>query len=73
MPEPYVPAPGERRLVIDHALCTHDHVCVPAQVCPVAALKAGENAPPTVDHRICLLCGVCMKACPTKAISIRRE
>ena len=73
MSGPYVPKPGERRLVIDPALCTHDHVCTPSRVCPVSALKAGEDAPPTVDHRNCLLCGVCMKVCPTKAISIQRE
>jgi len=73
MSEPYVPNPGERRLVIDPVLCTHDHVCVPAQVCPVSALKPQENGPTLVDHRACILCRSCIKTCPMKAISIRTE
>lgn len=71
--EPYIPKPGERRLVIDPVLCSHDHICVPARVCPVEALKPLESAPPAINHRVCLLCGACLKVCPTHAISIQRE
>ncbi len=73
MSEPYVPKPGERRLVIDPVLCTHDHPCIPAQVCPVSALTPHPDGPTTVDHRSCILCRSCIKTCPTGAISIQTE
>ncbi len=72
MMEPYIPKPGEKRLVIDLDRCTHDHICVPTRVCPVEAIRRSDNAPPTVDHRTCLVCGACLKVCPTGALSIQR-
>lgn len=74
MSDAYIPQPDERRLHIDTALCRADCDCVPCRMCPVSAIcRAPGEAAPTVNHRICLLCGGCLKACGPRALSITRE
>ncbi len=70
--EVYIPREGEKRIVVDETLCTHDHDCVPVKVCPVEAIRRTGDCPPVVNHRICLVCGACLKVCPTKALSVQR-
>ena len=74
MNQEYVPAPGERRIVIDASLCPPGCDCMPVRMCPGGALHRAEGElSPTVNHRNCVLCGGCVRVCPPHAISIQRE
>ena len=55
--------------VVDLATCKKCHVC--AGVCPAGIIQADETAR-FLDNRLslCIRCGQCMAACPTKSISI---
>lgn len=73
MSEAYIPQTGERRLVVDTSLCAPECDCLPCRMCPVEAIRRTGGEPPRVNHRVCLLCGGCLKACAPGALSIRRE
>lgn len=40
------------------------------RVCPVGAIKVGENGIANVDEDKCISCGLCQKACPKKVITM---
>jgi len=43
------------------------------RVCPVDAIRMGENGIPVVDGEICTGCGKCVSACPQKIIDLVPE
>lgn len=53
---------------IEADLCPQDHKCPAVSACPVGALKQKGLAAPTIDHDICISCGLCVSVCPTAAI-----
>lgn len=71
-PEAFIPKAGERHIAVQGELCPPDCPCLSAQVCPVGALHREGGNPPAVHHRVCLLCGACIHACPKAALSIQR-
>jgi len=40
------------------------------KVCPVNAIKMGENGVPQIDEEICVGCGKCVNACPQNLIKL---
>jgi len=40
------------------------------EICPVKAIKIGENNLPEIDTDICIGCGKCVKVCPKEAIKL---
>jgi len=44
-----------------------------AAVCPVNAIKMGENGLPEINPEICTGCGKCVKACPMNIITLLPE
>jgi Na+-translocating ferredoxin:NAD+ oxidoreductase subunit B len=39
-------------------------------VCPVDAIKMGENGLPVIDQEMCIACGKCVEACPKNIIKL---
>lgn len=61
-------APDRISLSIDEDLCRKDGLC--ARVCPCRVLVAREGQPPAIgDETLCCLCGQCLAACPSGALS----
>ena len=40
------------------------------EVCPFGAIKIGEKGLPVVDYEKCTGCGICVKHCPQKVLSV---
>jgi len=55
---------------VDASLCSQDHACPAAEICPNEALTQEGTAAPTVDEDLCTECGVCVEECPTGALSL---
>jgi ferredoxin len=54
---------------VDLTTCKKCHLC--AEICPAGIISAGEEARFLLDRiPLCIHCGQCMAACPTKSISI---
>ena len=66
----------KRIAVLERELCTKEHcgyVCV--NVCPVnrmgeECITIDDNGYPVIEENLCIGCGICVKKCPTHAISI---
>lgn len=54
--------------MIDKNKCISCGACV--SVCPVEAIKFGEDGKPVIDQNICVKCGACENTCPVEAIKI---
>lgn len=56
-------------VVINHKICDRGGLACPAvKACPNGALGADEHGLITVDESKCTGCGLCVKACPARAI-----
>lgn len=72
-PGPAVGNVGNYRCVRDEELCLEPkckHVC--AKKCPAGAFKSKDGAL-TFNPGQCIGCGVCVAACPGKALILRRK
>ena len=59
------------RISIDEGVCRRDGLC--AQICPVRVFTHEEDASPRIGNEtLCCLCGQCLAACPSGAISHSR-
>ena len=56
------------RISVDENTCRNDGLC--AQVCPTRVFNHREGQPPEIGNEtLCCLCGQCLAACPSGAIS----
>ena len=59
------------RISVDEDTCRKDGLC--AQVCPTRVFTHREGQPPEIGNEtLCCLCGQCLAACPSGAISHSR-
>jgi nitroreductase/NAD-dependent dihydropyrimidine dehydrogenase PreA subunit len=66
----HLPEPAAR-ISVDEDVCRRDGLC--AQVCPTRVFTHREGAPPEIGNEaLCCLCGQCLAACPSGAISHSR-
>jgi len=55
---------------IDPEKCQACMIC--ARKCPVEAIEGGKNRIHVIDQEICIKCGTCFEACPSKFAAIRK-
>ncbi|NPV87375.1 MAG: 4Fe-4S binding protein [Anaerolineae bacterium] len=63
-----IEAVSRYRVVFEAHKCAADHACV--EMCPVRAVRVGEDGLPQVDHALCLGCGLCVSVCPQGALHL---
>lgn len=52
--------------------CPQNHRCPALKICPVNALKQNNFETPTIDHEVCIKCGMCITFCPMGALIIKQ-
>ena len=57
--------------MVNKDLCIGCCSCV--NVCPVNAIKLGDDGKPVVDKNICIKCKTCENICPVGAIKIQED
>lgn len=58
-----------RVICLDEDLCPKNHHCPAVRVCPVYAMsQASPYNAPEINIDKCILCGKCIKICPTNAL-----
>ena len=56
-------------VIINHKICDRGGLACPAvKSCPIDALGADEDGLIIADEAKCTSCGLCVKACPARAI-----
>ena len=58
-------------LVVNKALCCACEECI--AVCPVGAVRLGDDGKAQIDAASCVRCGACLGECPQGVITTKPE
>lgn len=56
--------------MVDQSKCIGCGAC--ESLCPVGAIRLGDNGKAQIDQSKCIKCGACENTCPVEAITIER-
>jgi Pyruvate/2-oxoacid:ferredoxin oxidoreductase delta subunit len=60
------------KAIIDPTKCIQCSKCHVAKECPIKAVfRISDDEPAVVDMALCHGCGICIAACPSKAVTIK--
>lgn len=57
-------------MTVNTTRCPQNHPCPMVRLCPVEAITQQGVSAPTIDTAKCIVCGKCVRGCPTGAFVV---
>jgi len=58
-------------IIVNEKSCPQNHPCPLVYHCPVGAITQKGYGLPVIDQEKCVDCGICLRACPYRAMQVR--